>query len=391
MSRKRLRMNTAFYAELLCWCTSWRKLCYAIMLECPKETDGLLPDAAAEAMVLYCPWHVACWGWFPMLNSEKQLLGEVECCSCSLCCVMKFGVEPCRSKPPTGKCRGGMLIHARNGWPYWKSCPTALGCLQNHLSPDGLVAAKVSSFALSKSPAHHQKVSLGTEFRRIGQLLSLPSALNVHPGSEKTQKQPKSAPAIQTLNVSETLYLVAEVRYTLHVDHLEELNQAHLSPLQQDGNLEINQGAVGMPPISYAEMLKHGIGFSPAETKQTPRIASPRPLIECVELEVSCGDLKTIFFVIQLPVLEDLRVRYAVCRTPYGLLCPDWMLSVFVILGFLYITTQWFIVFIDLVSCYCGPVIQLPVLEDLRVRYAVFQTPYANVVLLLLLICQTYR
>ncbi|GMH29081.1 hypothetical protein Nepgr_030924 [Nepenthes gracilis] len=74
----------------------------------------------------------------------------------------------------------------------------------------------------------------------------------------------------------------------------KELNQVHLSPLQQDGNLEINQGAVGMLPISYAEMLKRDIGFSPAETKQTPRIASPRPLIECAELEVSCGDPKTI-------------------------------------------------------------------------------------------------
>ncbi|GMH29069.1 hypothetical protein Nepgr_030912 [Nepenthes gracilis] len=42
-----------------------------------------------------------------MLSSGKQLLGEVECCSCSLCCVVKYGVEPCCSKPPAGKCRGG--------------------------------------------------------------------------------------------------------------------------------------------------------------------------------------------------------------------------------------------------------------------------------------------
>ncbi|GMH07499.1 hypothetical protein Nepgr_009339 [Nepenthes gracilis] len=40
-----------------------------------------------------------------MMSSGKQLLG-MECYSCSLCCVVKYGVEPSCSKLPAGKCRG---------------------------------------------------------------------------------------------------------------------------------------------------------------------------------------------------------------------------------------------------------------------------------------------
>ncbi|GMH31670.1 hypothetical protein Nepgr_033514 [Nepenthes gracilis] len=46
----------------------------------------------------------------------KQLLSEVECCNYSLCCVVKYGVEPCCSIPPAGKCRGGMFWSATSKW-----------------------------------------------------------------------------------------------------------------------------------------------------------------------------------------------------------------------------------------------------------------------------------
>ncbi|GMH06255.1 hypothetical protein Nepgr_008095 [Nepenthes gracilis] len=123
-----LLIDIKWDVQLWLRCTFGRKLCCTIMLgfnvrdalesyrECPKETDGLLPDAAAEVKVLCCPWCVACWGWFSMLNSGKQLLGEVECCSCSLCYVMKFGVEPCCLKPLAGKCQGGMILSAISQW-----------------------------------------------------------------------------------------------------------------------------------------------------------------------------------------------------------------------------------------------------------------------------------
>ncbi|GMH14569.1 hypothetical protein Nepgr_016410 [Nepenthes gracilis] len=44
------------------------------------------------------------------------------------------------------------------------------------------------------------------------------------------------------------------------------------------------------------------------------------------------------------------------------------MFFVFVILDFLCIMAQWIVAFIDLVSCFCGPMVQLPRLDDLCVR-----------------------
>ncbi|GMH31663.1 hypothetical protein Nepgr_033507 [Nepenthes gracilis] len=49
---------------------------------------------------------------------------------------------------------------------------------------------------------------------------------------------------------------VAVVGINPHVDHADELYQDTLSPHQHEGNMEINLGRVGMPPASYADMLK---------------------------------------------------------------------------------------------------------------------------------------
>ncbi|GMH19889.1 hypothetical protein Nepgr_021730 [Nepenthes gracilis] len=86
--------------------------------------------------------------------------------------------------------------------------------------------------------------------------------------------------------------LVAEVGKNPPVDHVDELYQVSLSPHQQVGNMELNQG-VGMPPVSYVDMLKRGSGYFLAETMQTPHNVSPRTLKDLAKLEASCGVPKT--------------------------------------------------------------------------------------------------
>ncbi|GMH19224.1 hypothetical protein Nepgr_021065 [Nepenthes gracilis] len=83
---------------------------------------------------------------------------------------------------------------------------------------------------------------------------------------------------------------VYEAGMIFNFDHLDELDPDSLFPLQQGGNQDINQGVVGGLPVSYADVLKRGIGNSSADSARPPPIVSPGPLNDLSVLETSCGD-----------------------------------------------------------------------------------------------------
>ncbi|GMH18512.1 hypothetical protein Nepgr_020353 [Nepenthes gracilis] len=62
-----------------------------------------------------------------ILSSGNQLPGEVKCGSYSLCCAVKYGVEPCCWIPPAGKYRVttsdvGAVVKSASASLVWKAC-----------------------------------------------------------------------------------------------------------------------------------------------------------------------------------------------------------------------------------------------------------------------------
>ncbi|GMH06253.1 hypothetical protein Nepgr_008093 [Nepenthes gracilis] len=346
-----------------------------------------------------------------ILSSGKQLLGEVECCSYSLCCVVKYGVESCCSIPPAGKVKVDSSIsdleNSRSRETDNDPKDPSINDLENSKSNDSKDSftsnlensdeidndSKNSSISdlediissdeitndkpieqpgnkqtdLSENPSEKFEDS---ESSSSNEETKFPESIESPSGSVEPQKQLKPDPALPTLIDDVNLQLEVAVKLPKvcsctdgpeswtacdsyhgvsflmstgirepgdaeqaskglaglptnlcdadpngcslpdlatpltpdpskaadnmpHVDQGDALYQVKLSPHQHDGNMEINQGVVGVPPVSYAAMLKRGLGHSLAKTMQSPSIASPRPLNDLVELEDSCGDLKT--------------------------------------------------------------------------------------------------
>ncbi|GMH06057.1 hypothetical protein Nepgr_007897 [Nepenthes gracilis] len=101
------------------------------------------------------------------------------------------------------------------------------------------------------------------------------------------RSDPGSVPGVALLDCEDNL--VDEAGLSSNVDHLDELDPVPLFSLLEGGNLEINQGTVGGIPEFFANVLKCGTGFSPAESTQPPPFVSPGLSI----LETPCVDPKS--------------------------------------------------------------------------------------------------